>query len=368
MRLIGEEQLDDIALGAGVLGTGGGGDPYIGKLLAREAIRAHGPVTVVDVGEVPDDALVIPTAVMGAPTVMIEKLPSGGEIVVAFERLCSYLGREASHTMSIEIGGLNSVMPFILAAQRRLPVVDADLMGRAFPELQMCIPSLYGIGTSPMGIADEKGNASVIDAVDNLWTERLARSLTIDMGCAALIALYPMRGDQLKECTIGGTLALAEELGRLVRTTRTAHGDVIGVVLDRLGGRRLFTGKVADVERRTVEGFARAEVRVDGVGPDLGSTLVLHTQNEHLVAEVDGTVAASVPDLIIVLDSETGQPVTTEELRYGFRVTVLGVPCDPRWRTDAGLAVAGPRYFGYDFDFVPVEDCAAAPAVPAGAG
>lgn len=367
MRHIGEDQLDDIALGAGILGTGGGGDPYIGKLLAREAIRANGPVQVVDIGEVPDDALVIPTAVMGAPTVMIEKLPSGDEIVVAFERLQAYLGRTASHTMSIEIGGLNSVMPFILAARRRLPVVDADLMGRAFPELQMCIPGLYGIGTSPMGVADEKGNAAIIDAVDNLWTERLARSLTIDMGCAALIALYPMRGEQLKECTIGGSLALAEELGRLVRMTRAGHGDVIGAVIERLGGCRLFAGKVADVERRTVEGFARAEVRVDGVGDDAGATLTLHTQNEHLVAEVEGVVLASVPDLIIVLDSETGQPVTTEELRYGFRVTILGAPCDPRWRSDAGLAVAGPRYFGYEFDFVPVEDRVAARAVPAGA-
>jgi len=356
MRRIGEEELEDIAVGAGILGTGGGGDPYIGKLLAREAIRAYGPVTVVDIGEVADDALVIPTAVMGAPTVMIEKLPSGEEIVVAFERLQTYLGRQATHTMSIEIGGLNSVMPFILAARKQLPVVDADLMGRAFPELQMCIPSLFGIGTSPMGIADEKGNASVIHAVDNLWSERLARSLTVDMGCAALISLYPMVGAQLKSCTIAGSLARAEELGRLVRTTRAAHGDVIGAVLDRVGGRRLFSGKVGDVERRTVKGFARAEVRVDGLGDDTGSTLLLSSQNEHLVARVDGQVLASVPDLIIVLDSETGQPVTTEELRYGYRITVLGAPCDQRWRSEAGLAVTGPRYFGYDFDFVPVEE------------
>ena len=43
LRLIGEEQLEDIALGAGILGTGGGGDPYVGKLLARQAIRNTGP-------------------------------------------------------------------------------------------------------------------------------------------------------------------------------------------------------------------------------------------------------------------------------------------------------------------------------------
>lgn len=363
MRLIDEQELDDIALGAGILGTGGGGDPYIGRLLAREAIRAFGPVELVEVGEVPPDALVIPSAMMGAPTVMIEKLPRGDEIVHAFERLQGYLSRQATHTMSIEIGGINSMMPFVLAARHRLPLVDADLMGRAFPELQMCIPGIFGISTSPMAIADDKGNVAVIDASTNLWTERMARSLTIDFGCAALIALYPLGGDQLEQCTIVGSVTAAEHLGRLVRTTRANHGDVVQTVLAALDGFRLFTGKVVDVHRRTVKGFARAETRLEGLGPDSGGVLRLLTQNEHLVAERDGEVVVSVPDLIIVLDTDTGQPVTTEELRYGFRVTVVGVPCDSRWRTEPGLQIAGPRYFGYDFDFVPIEKRAAASTV-----
>ena len=56
------------------------------------------------------------------------------------------------------------------------------------------------------------------------------------------------------------------------------------------------------------------------------------------------------------MDAENGGPITTEELRYGFRVTVIATPCDARWRTPAGLELAGPRYFGYDVDYVPVED------------
>jgi hypothetical protein len=356
LRLVDERQLTDIALGAGILGTGGGGDPYIGTLLAREAIREHGPVEVVDLDEVPDDAFVIPSAMMGAPTVMVEKLPSGDEVVTAFRKLEHHLGRRATHTMPIEIGGLNSIIPFCLAARERLPVIDADLMGRAFPELQMCMPTLFGGKAAPMAIADDKGNASIIDAIDNRWTERLARSQTIDMGCAALIGLYPLAAERLRECTIPNTLRTAEELGRLVRETREAHGDPAAVVPEYLGGHRLFQGKVVDVHRRTEGGFARAEVRVEGLHHDAGATLRLQTQNEHLVAERDGEVLASVPDLIMVLDSDTGQPITTEDLRYGFRVTVIAAPCDPRWRTPAGLEIVGPRYFGYDFDFVPIEE------------
>jgi DUF917 family protein len=85
---------------------------------------------------------------------------------------------------------------------------------------------------------------------------------------------------------------------------------------------------------------------------DAGAELVLEFQNEFLVARRGEDVLASVPDLITVVDSDTGEPTTTEELRYGFRVAVLAAPCDERWRTEAGLAIVGPRCFGYDFDFV----------------
>ena len=348
--------MDDLAVGAAVLGTGGGGDPYIGMLLAKQAIREHGPVQVLDVDEVPDDALVVPSAMMGAPTVMVEKMPEGDEIIRAFETLQDYLGRPITHTVSIEAGGLNSTMPFMVAARMGIPLVDADSMGRAFPEVQMCIPTMYGISATPMALADEKGNSVIIETIENRWTERFARSITVDMGCTALTALYSVSGAELKETMIAGTLGLAEELGRTIRETRAAHGDPIQAMLDRLLGFRLFEGKVADVQRRTEAGFARGEARIEGTAGDSGAELVLRFQNEHLVAIRDGEILASVPDLIIVLASETGEPITTEELRYGFRVTVIATPCDRRWRTPAGLELVGPRYFGYDIDYVPIEE------------
>jgi DUF917 family protein len=355
VRLVDADDLDDLAVGAALLGTGGGGDPTIGKLIAKEAIREHGPVTLVDPSEIADDALVVPSAMMGAPTVMVEKMPAGDEIVHAFRALEEYLGRTIDYTTSAEAGGLNSTMPFTLAARLGIPLVDADMMGRAFPELQMCLPTLGGVAAAPMALADEKGNRAIIETVDNRWTERLARSITIDMGCSSLIALYAMSGAQVKQWTIAGTLTLGQRLGRAIREARAAHADPIAAALELLGGLRLFDGKVVDVERRTQTGFARGESRIEGTGEDAGSTLVLRFQNEHLVALRDGVACASTPDLIMVVAAETGEPITTEELRYGFRVAVLAAPCDPRWRTPEGLALVGPRYFGYDLDYVPIE-------------
>ena len=357
MREFTEDDLDDLAVGAAILGTGGGGNPYVGKLLAREVIRRHGPVTIVDVDEVPDDALVVPSAMMGAPTVIVEKLPSGEEAVRAFEALQDHLGRRITHTMPIEVGGLNSTIPFTVAACLGIPVVDADGMGRAFPEVQMVTATIYGIKATPMSLADEKGNRVVIDrTVDNRWTERLARSITVDMGSTALVAQYALSGRQVKEAMVPGTLRLATELGALVRETRACHEDPAEAIVARLSGRRLFDGKITDLERRTAAGFTRGSARVEGLGADTGEVLVVEFQNEYLVARRGAEVIASVPDLITVVESETGEPTTTEDLRYGFRVTVLAAPCDERWRTDSGLDLVGPRAFGYDFDYLALEE------------
>jgi len=355
LRLLGEADLEDLATGASVLGTGGGGNPYVGKLLAQRAIREYGPVTLVDVDEVADDALVVPTAMMGAPTVSVEKLPRGDELVRAFKTLEEYLGRSITHTVSIEAGGMNSTTPLTVAAQLKIPLVDADCMGRAFPELQMVTPTLFGISATPMVIADEKGNTVLLTTIDNRWTERLARSITIDMGATAMIALYVLTGKQLKESIVRGTIGLAQELGRTIRLTRSVHEDPVRAITDRLRGHRIFEGKIVDVQRRTEAGFAKGEARLSGLESNADKSLVLRFQNEYLVAIRDGEIICSVPDLIIVLGSETGAPITTDELRYGFRVTVIGAPCDAKWRSDAGLALVGPRYFGYDIDYEPIE-------------
>ncbi|MEU7785695.1 DUF917 domain-containing protein [Amycolatopsis sp. NPDC049159] len=350
MREITEHDLDDIARGAAILGTGGGGDPYIGRLLALSAVREHGAVPLVPLAEVGDDAVVLPVAMMGAPTVMVEKLPSAEQVGLAARTLAGYLGKELTHIACAEAGGVNSLIPVVAAAQLGLPLVDADGMGRAFPELQMVLPTLYGIRATPMSIADEKGNRGVLDTVDNRWAERLARSATIDMGCSAMISNYAMSGGQARESLVPGTLSLCAELGALVRAARAAHEDPVARVASRLGGRRLFSGKVVDVARRTVTGFARGEAKLSGMDDDTGAELVLRFQNEHLVAERDGVVQASVPDLICTLERESGEAVTTEGLRYGQRVTVIAAPADPRWHTPEGIALAGPRYFGYDID------------------
>lgn len=356
MRYIGKEEIENIAIGAALLGTGGGGDPYIGKLMALQAVEEYGPIKLLDPDEIEDGDLVVPSAMMGAPTVMVEKIPSGKEAKISFQALEKILGKKIKATMPIEAGGVNSLLPLALAAELGLPVVDADGMGRAFPELQMVTFYLEGVKSTPMVLSDEKGNSIVLETVDGLWAEKIARTATVTMGGSVMLSIYPMYGEQVKRSSIRHSLSLEQKIGEIITDGKRKNENPIPELLQLLQGFKLFEGKVVDIARRTEGGFAKGEAVIQGLNENSGKTCHLNFQNEHLMATSEGKVLCMTPDLITVLDADTGIPITTEGIRYGARCVIMGIPCNEKWRTSAGIQLVGPRYFGYDTNYIPVEE------------
>ena len=356
MRLLDKQRIEDIAAGSAVLGTGGGGDPYLGKLAAQRAIDTYGPLEIVTIDELPDDTLVVFPFGIGSPVPMLERLTILDELVTAFRAMSRYFGREIGALMSSEIGGLNSVIPFALGARLGLPVIDGDTMGRAYPEVQLVTLTLYGHKAAPLAVADEHGNAAIVDSVDNVWAERLARPVAVEMGAIAGGCGYSVTVKDLKEAAILGSVTYAEEIGAAIRQARQQHRNPIEAVTRTTNGFRIFAGRIVDVQRRIERGWALGETRIAGTDDFAGRELTIRFQNEHLVAIENGEVIVSVPDLIAILDTERGDPITTENLRYGFRVSVVALPCDAKWRTPEGIALGGPRHFGYDIDYVPVDE------------
>jgi DUF917 family protein len=364
------DDLADLARGATLLGTGGGGDPYIGMMLVQRVL-GEGSITILDPDEIADDLFVIPTAQMGAPTVMIEKIPAGTEPTLSLRILEEHLGRSADATMPIECGGINSMIPLIVAAETGLPVVDADGMGRAFPELSMETFAVYGVHGSPLALAGERGERVIIDTGDDdRQMEWLARGVTIRLGGVGHIAEYAMSGADVKRTAVPRTLSMALALGRAIRLAREEKRSPFDAIRDTLAPtlykhvRTLFEGKVTDVDRRTTEGFAKGVARIapaDG-GDD---ELEIRFQNENLIAVRNGEMVAIVPDLICVVDSESAEPITTEGLRYGQRVRVLGISTPEMMRTPAALAAFGPDAFGLTERFSPVESLAGEEGRPA---
>ncbi len=342
--------LDDLARGAAFLGTGGGGNPYVGRLMVDWALERGGRIELLALEELADDAFVIPTAGMGAPTVAVEKIPRGDEAAVALRALERHLGRTADATMPIECGGINSMVPLVVGVLLDLPVVDADGMGRAFPELQMDTFSIYGVAPTPGTLADPRGHEVIFDRIsDPVTLERYARAVTIQMGGAAGYAFPPMTAEEVRRTAIPGTVSLAVEIGRAVLAARAALANPVDAALSVAGGQRLFHGKIVDAERRLLGGFARGVLQLEGSGLDAGRALRIDFQNENLIARTDdGEILAVVPDLICLVDEDSAEPITTEIVRYGLRVVVLGIPAPEMLKTQEALRFIGPEGFGYD--------------------
>jgi len=354
-RLLDSQSLRALARGCAVLGAGGGGDTYLGLLQALQAIGDFGPVPLVDLDELADDSLIMPCGGIGAPTVSIEKIENGDEGERLRDQLEALTGRRVAALMAGEIGGSNGLLPVAWAARMRLPVADADGMGRAFPEVFQVTMHLAGIAPSPAVMTDERGNLAVFQTVSGQWMERLERAAAVEFGGAASSTEYTLTAVQAREATVRNSVSLAIRIGEAMSS---AHGSPVDALLAEVGGYRLITGKIVDVERRTTSGFVRGSVVIEGLAADAGRLLRLELQNENLVALERGRVLASVPDLISVVDSETAEAIGTERISYGQRVTVIAFACDPVWRTAKGVAVTGPRAFGYDFDYTPVEELA----------
>ena len=230
MRTIGLDDIDDLALGATLLGTGGGGDPYIAKLMVKQAIEQYGPITVVSPAELPPDGLVLTTAVIGAPTVILEKIPSGFEFMKSVRAMAQYLGKDPVALMPIEVGGMNTLIPLATAAEMGLPVIDADSMRRAFPQIEMTVFTLAGLKAAPMCVADEKGNACIYEATTNQLAEDLARGAVMRLGMANAISCYALTVAQINEHGIHGSMSYCTDLGAHMAAVQRGEPDAMAAL------------------------------------------------------------------------------------------------------------------------------------------
>jgi DUF917 family protein len=373
VRELGEEHVEWIAEGAAVLGTGGGGNTYLAGLDLRRLLRQGGRLRVCGVDELPAEAFGPVLSGMGAPTVGIERLPVAGRFGSLVASVGRVLGTAPAFVAIGEIGGANALRPLSGAVESDLPVVDADPMGRAFPELQMSTYMIRGVRPQPMLLNDGKGVEAVLYAVpDPTTAERYGRALTWAMGGNAGLVLGVVTAAQVRDLGIPGTLTLAERIGRAMADARRHKRPVLDALADTLPALVVrFEGKVVDVARHTAAGFARGAIRLDGLGRWRGQRLRVDFQNEYLIArrEEDGEALITVPDLIVLIEQESGRALGSEMVRYGLRVHVLGLPAPLELKDERALAVVGPAAFGYDDAFRPLTgDLLGREAVTVGGG
>lgn len=345
------DDIESLAVGTWILGTGGGGNPYLPLLNMRALYKEGHRVELMDPADLADDDWVGMAGGMGAPLVGQERLTDSHALSRAVALMEKHLGRPFSALMSVEIGGGNGVRPLMAAALLKRPIVDADPMGRAYPEAQMSSFSIGGVEPGSLATVDVRGLESIVHKVPNWkWAERVARNICIEYGSIATIC-KGRTGAQVKKWGIHGTTTKAIAIGEAVRGAQRRHEDPVAAILAAEPGKLLYKGKVIDVARRTTGGYLRGTVRFDGMDDFRGSALTINFQNEWILAECDDQPLAMSPDLICVLDSVSGEAVGSETIRYGQRVTVIALPAPAVYLTPNGLDHVGPRAFGYDLDF-----------------
>ena len=325
-RVVSAEEMEALAVGAWILGTGGGGDPYQKLLNMRQLYKKGYRASLLDPMYLNEDDRVAVVSGMGAPLVGQERLADPHFAVKPVRMMEEYCGQRFRAIMALEIGGGNGLQPFMVAALMGLPVVDADSMGRAYPEAQMTSFAVRGLPMYPLAVADIRDNEVIVTrAASATWVERLSRKVVVEMGSTAATCKtaqrrrgqgtrHPLHRQQGHTAGRGGAARAAPTRRRDRRGAagirRQAHVQRQGRGRGtphhgglparprraRRAGRGSRLALHAAFPERVLGGRARRRARGHDAGPDLRA------------------------------DSVSGDGIGTDVLRFGQRVSVLALP------------------------------------------
>ena len=348
--------VDALVVGLSLLGSGGGGDPGFFAPTLRRALGA-GELVLHAPEEFGDDA-VVPIGMLGGTRMLSEKLPSGTEVLSAVRALTRWTGVEPGAAMPLEAAGVNGTLAAAAACSLGLPVVDADLMGRALPRADQLTRAVDGGALTPFVMTEPTGQTVLVDDADPVALERIVRTFVAQGSGWAGCAFAPAPAAQVVRDSCRGGLARALDLGR-AHAALPAKPEPTQVG-EALGGLVLAAGRVVEIARHPSLSFGRAGVAVVDDRPGAGGVLRVEAENEYLLAILDGEPVATCPDLLCLLDRRTAAPIAVDGLRPGDDVLAVVLPGPPWWRaTPERLRRVDPRAFGLDCDPV---------LLPAGAG
>lgn len=367
IRTLTEQEVIDIIVGSSIQATRNSNSAGMIKQ-AKELLAQGKKFTLISVDDLPDDWMVVAAAggVGGGgaweyvrertgkqklPTVENTRLASA-------QALAKHLGVKWNAIIRNEASGA-MMGAFNSAIELGVPVVDACLAGRAKPELNLQVSFINGVSGSPAALVTRWGDTVIIDkTVDDYRLEDLARAVAVSSGGGSSIARNPMTGKQVKRGTIRGAVSEAMLFGRTVREARQQGKDPIVALVKVATGYKLFQGIVRKAEHKGERGFDWEEAELEGIGPYKGHTYKVFVKNENIISWLDGKPDVLPPDLIYNLDPKTGDVITSPRLGgypLGMEVVIVGRAASPMWRTPKGIELFSPRHFGFDLDYVPIE-------------
>ena len=368
-----EQDCMDFLTGLKLMGTGGGGSPTSGMEMLSAALAEGLPLSWIDVADLPESAFSCTTFGSGSISEdtpeSLEEIDQLGEKLgmknkyghqapeAAVRELAQYTGTDIGAIVAVELGASNTPAPLLTAARMGIPLIDGDYSGRAVPEDMQTTYFLKGIKTYPAAIVDWWGNVIILkEAANTEMVERIGKMLGVASYGAVFFASMLLSAKDTRELVVPGTLTLSYELGKAVRLAREAGKDPIAEIVRTLDGWELFGGEVTGKEWGDKEGVMVGTTHIKGRGAYTGHTLDVWFLNENHVSWLDGKPFVFSPDLIILADPDTGEAYTNTEIKEGDRVFVVGCKVYPAFRSPKAIEFFGPRYWGFDLDYIPIEE------------
>lgn len=364
--------LECIALGAGVLasgGRGGSGQPRHSLWRALNAIIVKGGKEIRVISPKLLDRnrhIVFPISSVGRPDISSELIGNGGELGAALAQsatLCEkqIAGRQVV-LMAGSAAGAAALEALAAAAQTGLPIVDADgMMGRSLPLLRHTMTfHVPGSALSPISMCGPLGKVTAVKetSFEKIEQQVQAQLVTKHAGVASLV-LPPIEVDIFTEKGICfGSISLAWGIGRAICNARAQKQDAVKAAITAMGAgaRVLFTGNIASVTPATGKRFAAGYLTVKTDSANSNDAVRIYYMNENITAQnaATGQYLATAPDLITVLDAGTGEGLLVDDYQFGIRVVVVVAPSHGAFRGGSLLHESSPKRLDKDLATEPV--------------
>jgi len=373
MKVLSRENMLDYVGGAVILGCGGGGSAEGGRRMIAEAFDGGYEFRLADLTELPEDDILcivagvgggVPQEIRDKVAHYFERFPRSQEARLlrlrkAAEELSEYIGKEVTSFVAAETGGGNGVLPMYLNALEGKPSVDADCCGRAKPEMGMSLTAVAGIPITPLTMVSPFMETVILkSSVDDIRAEDITRHVAIASGGGVTVARCPATVKEYMLGTAKNIVSRCVKIGEAVRKAKEDGRDPGKAFVEASDAIELFEGRVASFKMEGRGGFNWGDWNVEGAGEYEGHSLRVWFKNEHLVSWLDGKPYVSGPDLITILDSDSFEALSNfrpDGAHDGKNVSVYGLRAIDEWKTPKGIELFGPRHFGFDIEYTPLE-------------
>ncbi len=359
MKYIDADWITPLALGGKILSSGGGGDTENFEKILSEILISKDYIELLETDDMINENYYCSNGMLGISNVIDSYNFSGKNGVDTILRMENIEETKISALYPYEGAGINLLYPIITAKLMDLPIIDGDVMGRCFTELQMTTLEINDISISPFVLKDTMDIVHVFSGSGTKNIENEIRKVLSRIDNLGFFATGLEKGEKLKKALIPGTITFAKKIGDSFRHSNydniiseikeAANDSIYGEVVE------LFKGKVINIAEAD---FNKEWTRFTIVGKEEKKRGVysILAKDQFLITFNNQKVFCTSPDIISAIDLNTLKPVIFQKLKKDMEIGVIGIETPKSHKTEKALSLMGLPAFGYRLPYKTMKE------------